>query len=222
MTLSQLFLLLLLHLSLTYAHKNLNMTLQPSQSHESSDFNTSESHPQFANYSCVFSASHESTLKVLIAHGEGYVNGYPLHGDLEITLSTDSHLSYFFDIMKRTGPQPELVFENVGNNEISLQCYIKQGLDYYAGKGTTVDIVDGNSEHYPLQCRVFTIGKNIPLNITSSSGFVWISNQSGEGVVYVNSGDFAYVVEGDSAVHEYKISNNGEWDVDVLCENFFG
>ena len=213
-----LFSLLFLQIYLAHSYKNLTFSLPAGQSHSISEFNSSIAQPQFVNHSCYFSTASNtrSTIKVLTKNGRGYINGYPLQGDVELEIS-ESTARYFFDVTKQE-ETPTLVFQNIGQSEISVICLLFQGLDYFIAKNSTTQILDQDSEHYPLQCRLFTVGKNVPLEIDYKDGFVSIAGQETKGTYYVNSLEFVYVVEGSS--HFYQLKNTGNADVDLLCQNF--
>ena len=203
--------------TLLYGFETVSFSLPPGQSHVFTSFNQSIIHPQFVNHSCEFSTlSGESSLYVSVFKGTGYVNGYPLD-ELQITVN-ESPLFYFFDVTNTENPEfiPGLVFKNEGSNNISVTCRLFSGLDYFIPQGSEIVMQDPEYDHYPLQCRLFTLGKNVPLEVTTQgSGFIsWGSHTSG----YVNHLDFGYVVDGSSTT--FTLKNNGNADVDLLCQNF--
>ena len=215
------FLVFSLLCSAFYAYEVIDFSLAPGQSHLFSDFNQSIVQPQFANYSCQLSTSSgESSLFVDVFKGTGYVSGSPLE-KLEITLN-ESPLHYFFDLANTLNLEyiPGLLFKNQGNNNINVNCNLKRGVDFLIPQGTEITMEDRESDHYPLQCRLFTLGKNVPLEIsTQGNGYIYWGGNSGDGnTVFVNHLEFVYLISGSSTT--FGIRNNGNADVDLLCEYF--
>lgn len=215
------FLLFSLLCAVLYSHEPIELALAPGQSHLFSDFNQSILQPQFANYSCkLFTSSGEAPLFVDVFKGTGYVSGSPLE-NLEITLN-ESPLNYFFDLVNTQNQEyiPGLLFKNQGNSNINLSCWLKRGLDFLIPQGAEILMQDPENDHYPLQCRLFTLGTNVPLEIsTEGNGYIyWAGNPRESNHVIVNHLDFVYVVSGSSTT--FRIRNNGNADVDLLCEYF--
>lgn len=209
--------LLALIMPLSLCYQNLSFTIPANQHHIISEFNASE-HPQFINHSCTFSAQSHTILRVT-ADSHTYINGRPLQGDVELQISNGS-VRYFFDVTAQQNQTPSLVFQNLGNEEIQVICLLFRGFDYFIGKGQVAVIQDQESSHYPLQCRLFTIGQNVPVEFQYSDGSIWVAGGQATGIKPVNGLDFVYVVEGKS--HYYQLKNAGDVDVDLLCQNFFG
>lgn len=209
--------LLALITPLSLCYQNLSFTIPVNQHHIISEFNASD-HAQFINHSCAFSTQNHTILRVT-ADSHTYINGRPLQGDVELQISSGS-VRYFFDVTAQQNQTPSLVFQNLGNEEIQVICLLFRGFDYFIGKGQVTVIQDQESSHYPLQCRLFTIGQNVPVEFQYSDGSIWVAGGQATGIKPVNGLDFVYVVEGNS--HYYQLKNAGDVDVDLLCQNFFG
>jgi len=205
------------------AYENITISLVPGQTHLFSDFNSSIIHPQFVNHSCVLSTSSgQSSLQVSIFKGTGYVSGYPIENDIEITIN-EAPLHYFFDVTNALNPEfaSGLLMRNIGDIDIKVSCLLFHGLDYFIPQGAEITLQDTEEVHFPLQCRLFTLGKNVPLNVeTTGSGYIRLANQQASGTIYVNHLDFGYVVDGSQTT--FKLKNEGNADADLLCQNFFG
>lgn len=217
MSTTHLICLLALILPLCFSYQNLTFTIPASEHHIISEFNASD-HAQFINHSCAFSAPSHSILRVT-SNSHSYINGRPLQGDVELQISSAS-ARYFFDVTAQQNQTPSLVFQNLGNEQIQVTCLLFRGFDYFIGKGQVTTIQDQESSHYPLQCRLFTVGQNVPVEFQYSDGSIWVAGGKASGVQAVNGLDFVYVVEGES--HYYQLKNAGDVDVDLLCQNFFG
>ena len=211
------FLVFSLLCSVFYAYEVIEFSLTSGQSRLFSDFNQSIVQPKLTNYSCELSTSiGESSLFVDVFKGTGYVNGSPLE-HLEITLN-ESPLLYFFDLVNTLNQDyiAELLFKNQGDNNINFYCKVGRGLEYLIPQGTEITMKEEEINHYPLKCRLFTLGRMVPFEIsTQGDGYSYWGGYRRDSV-HVNHLNFVYFVGGSNTT--YIIKNNGNADVDLLCE----
>ena len=196
---------------------NLNLLLLPGESYQFSDIKPSIGQPPFTNYSCAFHTidySQETSVLVEVSKGTGYVNGSPFE---QVEITDFPIRRNFFSIVNILNLEsiPGLLIKNQGNKGVNVNCDVYKGIDFFIPQGTEITMQD----YKHLFCRLYTVGRNVPLEISiEGNGYIYWGGYR-RNRVHMNNLDYVYVVDGSNTT--FIIKNNGNADVDLLCYSPF-